>query len=37
LALRTRDALWQSMQTVLNTVTASDANNFFAHCGYRPA
>jgi transposase len=37
LACRTRDALWSSMQTVLDTVTASDATNFFTHCGYRHA
>ncbi|MBX3388877.1 MAG: transposase [Phycisphaeraceae bacterium] len=37
LACRTREALWSSMQTVLDTVTTSDATNFFAHCGYRPA
>lgn len=35
LALRTRDAIWNSMQPVLDTVTASDALNFFDHCGYR--
>lgn len=37
LACRTRDALWRSMQTVLDTVTACDAANFFTHCGYRHA
>lgn len=34
LGLRTRDALWTSMQGVLDTVTASDAINCFDHCGY---
>lgn len=37
LACRTRETLWSSMQTVLDTVTGSDATNYFAHCGYRPA
>jgi transposase len=35
LACRTREALWGSMQLVLDTVTASDATNCFRHCGYR--
>jgi transposase len=34
LACRTRDALWQAMQRVLDQVTASDAANCFRHCGY---
>ena len=33
LACRTRDALWQAMQSVLDQVTASDAANCFRHCG----
>ena len=34
LACRTRDALWQAMQSVLDQVTASDAAHCFRHCGY---
>ena len=34
LACRTREALWQTMQSVLNQETASDAANCFRHCGY---
>jgi len=34
LALRTQDVLWNSMQSVLDTVTSSDAVNAFRHCGY---
>jgi transposase len=34
MACRTREALWNAMQSVLNRVTASDAINCFAHCGY---
>jgi transposase len=34
LACRTRHALWQAMQSVLDTVTASDAAHCFRHCGY---
>lgn len=34
LACRTREALWESMQSVLDHVTASDAQNCFEHCGY---
>jgi len=34
LACRTRDALWQTMQSVLDQVTAPDAANCFHHCGY---
>jgi len=34
LASRTQDALWQSMQSVLDKVTSSDAINCFRHAGY---
>jgi transposase len=34
LACRTRDALWRSMQSVLDAVSATDAINCFAHAGY---
>jgi len=34
LSCRTREALWSAMQSVLDTVTASDAINCFRHCGY---
>jgi transposase len=34
LAARTRETLWNSMQSILDTVTPSDARNFFEHCGY---
>jgi len=34
LACRTRDALWRSMQSVLDTITPADASNCFRHCGY---
>jgi len=34
LSCRTRDALWTAMQSVLDSVTASDAANCFRHCGY---
>jgi len=34
LGCRTRDALWQVMQGVLDTVTPSDAANCYRHCGY---
>lgn len=34
LALRTQDALWGSMQSVLDLVTPADAANCFDHCGY---
>lgn len=34
LACRTREELWQEMQSVLNQITASDAANCFRHCGY---
>ena len=33
-AHRTADALWSSMQAVLDRVTATDADGFFRHCGY---
>jgi transposase len=36
LGCRTRDALWQAMQSVLDKVTATDAANCFRHCGYTP-
>lgn len=34
LAHRTRDALWNAMQSVLDEVTASDAANCYRHAGY---
>ena len=34
LALRTKSALWDSMQAVLNRGTPSDATNCFKHYGY---
>jgi len=34
LAHRTKEALWGSMQTVLDAVTTSDAANCFRHAGY---
>jgi transposase len=34
LACRTRETLWQTMQSVLDQITASDAANCFRHCGY---
>jgi transposase len=34
LACRTRDALWRCMQSVLDTISPSDASNCFRHCGY---
>lgn len=34
LACRTREALWDAMQSVLDTVTPSDAINCIRHCGY---
>jgi transposase len=36
LACRTRDALWNAMQSVLDAVTSTDAANCFRHCGYTP-
>jgi len=34
LACRTREALWQAMQSVLDQVTSTDAANCFQHCKY---
>lgn len=34
MACRTREALWNATQRVLDQVTASDAANCFIHCGY---
>lgn len=34
LACRTRRALWEAMQSVLEQITPSDAQNCFRHCGY---
>jgi transposase len=34
LAQRTKDALWRSMQSVLDAVTARDSRHCFRHCGY---
>lgn len=34
LACRTRDALWKTMQSVLDQVTSTDAINCYKHCGY---
>jgi transposase len=34
LACRTREALWKTMQSVLDQVTTSDAANCFRLCGY---
>jgi transposase len=34
LSCRTREALWSAMQSVLDSVTATDATNCFRHCGY---
>jgi transposase len=34
LACRTREALWDAMQSVLDQVTATDARNCIRHCGY---
>jgi len=34
LGCRTRGALWNAMQSVLDQVTPSDACNCFRHCGY---
>jgi len=34
LACRTRQALWESMQSVLDKVTPTDATNCYRHCGY---
>jgi len=34
LACRTRRALWQAMQSVLDQVAPAEAQNCFRHCGY---
>jgi len=34
LACRSVDRLWSVTQSVLDTVTSTDANAFFRHCGY---
>ncbi len=34
LACRTRDALWNATQSVLDQVTPTDAFNCYEHCGY---
>jgi len=34
LACRTREELWDSMQSILDAVTRRDARNCFWHCGY---
>ena len=34
LACRTREALWNAVQGVLDQVSASDSANCFRHCGY---
>jgi len=34
LACRSRDALWNAMQSVLDQVTSDDAQNCYSHCGY---
>jgi len=34
LACRTREALWEAMQSVLDKVTTGDATNCYKHCGY---
>jgi transposase len=34
LECRTKDQLWTAMQSTLDGITASDAANYFAHCGY---
>jgi transposase len=34
LGLRIMDALWNTMQSVLDRITPSDAAGFFRHCGY---
>ena len=36
LSLRTVEAIWSTMQSVLDRVTSSDAQGFFRHCGYAP-
>lgn len=34
LACRTCETLWNRIQSVIDTVTASDAQHCFSHCGY---
>jgi len=34
MACRTKEKLWDAMQSVLDRVTATDAANCFRHCGY---
>lgn len=34
LACRTKNALWHAMQSLLDQISPSDAENCFAHCGY---
>ena len=34
LAIRTKDTLWRSMQTVLDTINPTDAVNCYRHAGY---
>ena len=34
LTCRTRDALWNMIQPILDRVTSQDATNCFRHCGY---
>jgi len=34
LGCRTRESLWEAMQSVLDQVTPTDAANCFKHCGY---
>lgn len=36
MASRTRDALWNTMQSVLDQITLYDATNCFLHCEYTP-
>jgi transposase len=36
LALRTVDAIWNTMQSVLDQVSTPDAQSFFRHSGYAP-
>lgn len=36
LGARTKDALWNATQSVLDAITPSDAANCFRHCGYTP-
>jgi len=34
LAYRTRETLWRAMQSILDQITETDAQNCFRHCGY---